>query len=379
MAKKKVVYAKGIDGAIKAAREHLGKRPLFVPPSRRFIPMRHQAFAELLGGKANPGLPTGCFIEVVGNAHAGKTSVTFALINAVINQTKEKIHRIQTDEGVEMVSPPHRVLFMDFEHALDLNYLQGATNGVEVLQTNLEGTKLLNKKTANVWVHQPMTLEEGCDLMLAMIASQEFGLIICDSIAAMLSKEESEKSMGDNTMGKQARAIGMFFRKSTGMVSKYGVTVVLINQWREKIGVVFGDPRTTPGGRATEFYDAIKLDISGQKKTPWFENGKTVKIKSMKNKISGIKTECIYHLEAGTGISAEIELMEMAVAANIITNTGKKRPVKLKTKNGEKKWPTAYAFLDYLRDNPKAFETIKNKCASRGITSTTSLQSEDGW
>ena len=195
----------------------------------------------------------------------------------------------------------------------------------------------------------------------------------------MLSKEEDEKSMGASTVGKQARAIGMFFRKSTGMISKYGVSVVLINQWREKIGVVFGDPRTTPGGRAAEFYDAIKLDIGGQKKTPWFNSGKTVKIKSLKNKISGVKGECFYHLEAGTGLSAEVELLEMAVAANIITNTSKKRPVKMKTKQGIKSWPTAYAFLDYLRTHPKAFETIKNKCHSKGITSTTALQSDDGW
>ena len=378
MAKKKVQYVKGMDGALKAARAQLGK-PLFVASNRRSIPMRHQALGELLSGPQNPGLPTGCFIEIVGQPHAGKTSLTFACIDAVVNQTDEKIHRVQNEEGIEIISPPKRVLFMDFEHAIDLNYLSNAGRNIEILQTDDAG-KALNSDTANVFVHQPMTLEEGCDIMLHMIGSQEFGLIICDSIASMLSQEEQEKSMGENTMGKQARAVGMFLRKSTGMVSKHNVTVLLINQWRDKIGMVFGDPRTTPGGKAPAFYDSIKIDVSGPQKTTWFDDGKTVKIKTMKNKITGTKGECLYHLQTGKGISAAVEIAEMAMAAGIITNTGKKRPVKMKTKKGEKKWSNMGQFLHYLETNDKAFDILLRACKRKGVLSSKNLQADDsGW
>jgi len=373
-----VSYQKGLKAAFAEARKQV-KQPLFVASSRRAIPMRHRALGELFMGTATPGLPTGCFIEIVGQMHAGKTSVTFAMIDAVVNQQRtEKTHRIQTSEGVERIVPPNKVLFMDFEQAIDLNYLSNAGRNIEILETDDQG-RPCNIESANVFVHQPMTLEEGCDIMLHMIASQEFGLVIMDSIAAMLSKEEADKSMSENTMGKQARAIGMFLRKSAPMVNKYGVTVVLINQWRDKIGVSFGDPRTTPGGKAPGYYDAIKLDIMGPNKTPWFEEGKTVKIKSMKNKITGKKGEVLYHLETGFGISAEVELTEMAMAAGLITNTSHKRAVRLKVKNGTKDYPNMRAWIDALRSNEKLFGTVASYCAKRGITSANNIKTDGNW
>lgn len=379
MAKKQSVkYKVGIEAAIAEARKQINK-PLFVASNRRSIPMRHRALGELFAGIDNPGLPTGCFIEIVGQPHAGKTSLTFAMIDSVINQpTDEKIHRIQTETGVEHITPPTKVLFMDFEHAVDLNYLSKAGRNVVVLETDEDG-RPTNLEEANVFVHQPMTLEEGCDIMLHMIASQEIGLVIADSIAAMLSKEEADKSMSENTVGKQARAIGMFLRKSAPMVNKYGVTVALINQWREKIGVFFGDPRTTPGGKAPAFYDAIRCDVSGSHKTPWFADGKTVKIKTLKNKITGSKGEVLYHLETGFGISCEVELTEMAQAAGLIRNTSHKRPVKLKTRKGEKTYPNMQAWISELRTKENLFNAVLKACIAKGVTSSKSVQSESNW
>lgn len=374
---KKVSYKKGLSEAIKAAQSQV-KRPLFVASNRRSIPMRHQALGELFSGPEKPGLPTGCFIEIVGQPHAGKTSLTFALIDAVINQDDDPIHRIQTDNGVEHVPPPKRVLFIDFEQAVDLGYLANAGRNVVLAETDDNG-KLTNMNDANVFVHQPITLEEGCDLMLHMIQSQEFGLVVMDSIAAMLSQEEAEKSMSANTVGKQARAIGMFLRKSAPFVNKYGVTVALINQWREKVGVSFGDPRTTPGGKAPGFYDAIKIDVMGPKTTPWFANGKTVKIKTMKNKVTGKLGEVLYHLETGHGISAEVELTEMAIAAGLVSFTSYKRPVKLRTKSGERKFKNVAEWIEYLRTHPKSFDQILRACQRKGIMSNKNISESDSW
>lgn len=374
-----VKYQTGLEEAIAAAKKQISQ-PLFIAPRRRSIPMRYRALGELLSGENNPGLPTGCILEIVGQAHAGKTSLTFALIDAVINQPRgEKIHAVQTKKGIEWIEPPNKVLFLDFEHAIDLTYLHGAARNVEILATDDNGNPL-NLDTANVFVHQPLTLEEGCDLALHMVASQEFGLVVMDSIAAMLSKEEAEKSMSENTVGKQARSIGMMLRKSAGMLNKYGVVLVLINQWRDKIGMAFGDPRTTPGGKAPAFYDAIRLDVMGPQKTPWFSDGKTVKIKCFKNKVTGRKGEVIYHLQTGHGLSAEVELTDMATAAGLITNTSHKRPVKLKTRGGNvKSYPNMSEWIESLRRNPKLFDAVLKGCERKGIKSSRSIESQGGW
>lgn len=378
MAKKPVTYKPGLTAAIEAAKNQV-HRPLFQPSIRRSIPMRHQALGALFSGPQKPGLPTGCFIEIIGQPHAGKTSLTFALIDAVINQPDDPVHRIQTEKGIEWVVPPKRVLYLDYEHALDLEYLRKSGRNVRVLETDDDGTPR-NLDTANVFVHQPMTLEEGCDLQLHMIASREFGLIINDSIAVMLSKEEADKSMSEMTVGKQARAVGAFLRKSAPMVSKHQCTVVLINQWRDKIGVAFGDPRTTPGGKAPAFYDSIRCDVSGSHRTPWFADGKLVRVKTLKNKITGSKGEVVYHLETGHGISAEVELTEMALVAGVIKYHSHKRPVTLQLKaNRTKSYPNMAAWIDALRTNERLFDAVLRQCHKRGILSAKSVAGDSGW
>jgi recombination protein RecA len=207
--------------------------------------------------------------------------------------------------------------------------------------------------------------------MLHMIASGEFGLVINDSIAAMLGEEEREKSMGEKTMGLQAKAIGAFLRKSAHMVRRYGATVVLINQWRDKIGVSFGDPRTSPGGRAPAFWDAIRLDVFGAKKTPWFDIGKTCVIKAMKNKVTGIDgVTCEYHIGQGVGLSSEVELTQRCIAAGFIQwPGGLGRPVAFKQSGkGDKKFTSMRTWLVYLRENPEVAAAVSRKCDAAGTT-----------
>jgi len=337
--------------------------------TRRSIPMRHRELGILLAGEQNPGLPTGGFIEVKGENHSGKTTLAFACADAVINQPPGTKHRISTDEGIEVINAPRRVLYMDFEHALDIGYATSAIRNSVVAQTNDKG-KLLNGRDANLFIHQPDTLEEGGDLTLHMIASGEFGLVVMDSVAAMLGQEEADKSMSENTMGLQSKAIGKFLRKSAHMVRKYGVTVILVNQWRDKIGKSFGDPRTSPGGKATAYYDSIVLDVMGSHTTPWFEHGKVCKIKSMKNKITGIKVAVAEgHIGRGVGISAEVELTQRCLAAGGILEWkgGLGRPVFL-TPLKRRKFESMKDWLAVLRKNDKLFDQLSARCDKAGVT-----------
>lgn len=358
-----VKYERGLSPALAALAKHMGNKPLFMPPIRRNIPMQHDALGRLLGGDVTPGLPTGVFIEVLGAAGEGKSTFAMACADAVINQHPDTIHRISTDDGIEEIKAPRRVLYNDFEHVLDYAYLKSAVRNSEIAQVNDKG-KLLNAKTANIYVHQPDTVEEGGDVMLHMIASGEFGLVVVDSIAAMLGDEEKKKSMGESTMGLQARAIGKFLRKSAHMVRKYGVTVILVNQWREKIGVSFGDPRVAPGGKAPEYWDAIRLNISGGKRpSPWFANGKHCTIKSMKNKVTGLQGVIAeYEIGWGTGLSAEVELTELAIGAGLIEwRGGLGRPMKIIPMKG-RVFANVPEWLATLRANDRLFSQLKTLC-----------------
>ena len=363
--KKGVEYQWGLKAAVKAVRTQFGEKPLFMTPNRRYIPMRHAGLAHLLGGRRHPGLPTGAFLEVLGQEHSGKTSLTFAMIQAVITQPPGK-HKIHTETGVEELPVPRKVLVLDWEQTLDLDYLKSAVPEAVFLDVDEETGAIRNLSEANVLVHQPDTLDEGCDIMLHMIYSGEIGLVVGDSIAAMLTEEEKSKPMGENTMGLVARQMGKLFRKSAHVIRRYGVTVVFINQWRDKIGFVLGDPRTAPGGKASRYFDAIRLDVSGPTKTPWFPGeGKTVVVKAMKNKISGEKASCVYHLRNGWGISAEVELYESLRDRGLIKE--RSRGVEFNTPSGPRKFPSKLAMVEAMRSSPKLFNALASAAVKRGI------------
>lgn len=343
---------RGLSQALEVLRKQNPDRILFVPPVPRTIPMRHAALGQLLAGSITPGFPCGKYIEVLGEAHSGKTTLAFAFADAIINQPEGSRHPIRLDSGeVVEIDAPRRVLYLDFEHAVDLRYLQGAARNVVLAESDSKGN-VRNAKTANLWLHQPDTLEEGAEIAVQLIGSGEFGMVVIDSIPAMLPQEEKDKAMGEKTMGTHAAAMGKFFRRTTGLTARYNVSVVMINQWRDKIGVVFGDPRRSPGGKAMNYYDSIKLDVSGPKGSPWFpEGGKIANIKAMKNKVTGRLGVCSYHVGAGWGISPEVELTIGLEAAGIIKTPGPGRPVTIfPGKAHARTYKTRDEWLRFLRN-----------------------------
>lgn len=356
--------ARGLHAALKALKSHSGDRAMFMPPSRSYVPMRYAALGRLLSGDRHPGLPTGVFIEIVGGEFAGKTTLAFALIDAIINQP-DREHKIRTDHGVEVIKAPKRVLYLDFEYALDPEYMESAIPGLVLAQTNASG-KVTNATEANVFVHQPETLEEGGDVLITMTKSAEFGLAVIDSVPAMLAIEEQGKSMAQNTMGVQARAMGKFFRKTVGLVASMGITVLIINQWRDKIGVVFGDPRTSPGGKAIRYFISHKLDVSGPRRSSWFPDGKIVNIKALKNKVTGLAQNTVsYHAGNGWGLSAEAEMSELAIACGVLQQKGQKMSL-MRGKEVYKQYPSPEDWLTALRKNEKLFEAVRVQCEKRG-------------
>lgn len=343
---------RGLAGALEVLRKQNPDRVLFVKPIPRVIPMRHAALGSLLSGPITPGLPCGKYIELLGEAHSGKTTLLYAMIDAVINQPMGTKHPIRLDSGkIVEVEAPKKVLALDFEHAWDISYMQSAIRNMVLADADPETGEIRNPDEANVWLHQPDTLEEGIEVAVQLIGSGEFGLCGIDSVPAMLPQEEKEKAMGESTVGKHAAAMGKFFRRTAGLTSRYNVSVVMVNQWRDKIGVVFGDPRRRPGGRAMEYFDSIKIDVSGPKGSPWFpEGGKVANIKTMKNKVTGKLGSCAYHVGAGWGLSPEVELTEGLIAGEFVKSTGPGRPVTIfPGKPGQRTFKTRDEWLRFLR------------------------------
>lgn len=356
---------------LKSLRKQLNK-PLFVPPTRRIIPMRHRSLGAMISGEATPGLPSGAYIEILGQAHSGKTSLTFAFMDAIINQAEGATHPVLTPDGIVQRPVPRKVLFIDSEQAVDIAYLSRAVTNARILEVDSTG-KMVNADDANVWVHQPDTLEEAGDMLIQLVATGEFGLVVVDSVAAMLPEHERAKSMSERTVGELARAMSKFFRVTAPIVRKYGLVVALVNQWRDKIGVAFGDPRTAPGGKASTFYDSIKLDVSGPHRSSFFTSGKVVRVKAMKNKITGHKTSCEYELETGWGISAEVEALRVAGLAGVVKFSGMGRAVYAKATSGKKEWVRKWAtFEDYMnaaRSRPEIVARLWRAAERQGITS----------
>jgi len=361
----------GLAAALTALRDKLPGRVMFVPPASRVIPMRHRALGALLAGPENPGLPCGKFIEILGEAHSGKTTLAFAMADAVINQPPGSRHEIRDPSGkVIEVDAPRRVLYLDFEHSLNMKYLRDGIRNAVLADVD-EGGVVANADAANLWVHQPATLEEGAEIAVQLIGSGEFGMIVIDSIPAMLPKEEAEKTMEESTVGKHAAAMGKFFRRTTGLTSRFNVVVVLINQWRDKIGVVFGDPRRSPGGKAMTYYDSLKIDVSGPKNSPWFpQGGKMANIKVMKNKVTGKLGTVSYHLGAGWGISPEVELTEMMQAAGLLNSTGPNRPVVVFPNSpNRRQFESRDAWLRHLRNgSDRQWQSLTNQCVKKGVS-----------
>jgi len=213
----------------------------------------------------------------------------------------------------------------------------------------------LGVDTENLLVSQPDTGEQALEIADALVRSGAIDVLVVDSVAALVPKAEIEGEMGDSHVGLQARLMSQALRKLTGVISRTRCVAIFINQLREKIGVMFGNPETTPGGRALRFYASVRLDIRriGSVKSGNEEIGSRVRVKVVKNKVAPPFRQAEFDIIFGEGIAHYNELIDLAVAYNIIQKSGSWYAW------GEAKLGQGVqAVRAYLQENPEAYEKI---------------------
>ena len=268
------------------------------------------------------GFPRGRITEIYGPESSGKTTVC---LHVVANAQKLG----------------GTAAFIDAEHALDTDY--AAKLGVDV-------EKLL--------VSQPDTGEQALEICEILVRSGAVDVIVVDSVAALVPKAEIEGEMGDSHVGLQARLMSQALRKLTGAIARSNCSVVFINQLREKIGVMFGNPETTTGGKALKFYASLRLDIRriGPVKEKEDVIGSHVRVKVVKNKVAPPFKQASFDILYGEGISREGEIIDLGVEANIVDKAGAWYSYN-GTKIGQGKDNTR----EFLRNNPALGREIENK------------------
>ena len=268
------------------------------------------------------GYPKGRIIEIFGPESSGKTTLA---IHAIAEAQKQG--------GI--------AAFIDAEHAFDRFY--AANLGVDVDQ---------------LLISQPDNGEQALQIADQLISSAAVDIIVIDSVAALTPKAEIEGDMGDNKVGLQARLMSQALRKLTSTISKTNTTCIFINQLREKIGVMFGNPETTTGGNALKFYASVRIDV--RPSTPIKDGdeviGKLTKIKIVKNKVAPPFRKCEFDIMFGTGISKYGEILDIAVDKNIVKKAG------AWFSYGDSKLAQGReACLALLKDNPELCEEIEAK------------------
>jgi len=266
------------------------------------------------------GIPKGRITEIFGPEASGKTTLALHVIR-----------ESQKNGG--------NCVFIDAEHALNSQY-------AESIGVKLEDTLL----------SQPDTGEQALEICETLVRSNAIDVVVIDSVAALVPRVEIEGGMGDSHVGLQARLMSQALRKLTACVSKSNTSVVFINQIREKVGIMFGNPEVTPGGRALKFYTSVRLDIRriGAIKDGDINVGNRVRVKVVKNKCAAPFRQTEFDLMFGEGISYEGDLLDLAVESNVVDKSGA--------------W---YAFNDekigqgrenakiYLKENPDAIKLIE--------------------
>jgi recombination protein RecA len=286
------------------------------------------------------GLPKGRVIEVFGPESSGKTTVA---LHAIASAQKQG--------GI--------CAFIDAEHALDPEYAKALGVDIDALL-----------------VSQPDTGEQALEITDMLIRSGAISLIVIDSVAALVPRAEIEGEMGDSHMGLQARLMSQALRKITGALSQTGTTALFINQLREKIGVMFGSPETTTGGRALKFYASVRLDV---RRIESLKDGADVvgnrtRVKVVKNKVAPPFKQAEFDIVYGEGISREGSLIDMGVEHGIIRKAGA-----WYTYNGDQLGQGKENARAFLRDNPDLALEIEDKIKSTlgvGIAAATQPDSD---
>src|SRR5450432_3407693 len=265
------------------------------------------------------GFPRGRINEIFGPESSGKTTIALQVI-------------------AEAQKVGGMAAFIDVEHALDPAYARKL--GVDV---------------DNLLVSQPDYGEQALEITAALVASGSIDVLVVDSVAALVPKAELDGEMGDSHMGLQARLMSQALRKLTGVVSKSRTCLIFINQIREKIGVMFGSPETTTGGRALKFYSSVRADI---RRIAAIKDGEVVvgnrtKVKIVKNKVAPPFREAEFDIIYGEGISREGDLIDLGVAQNIVEKSGSWYSYK-----GERIGQGRENARQFLKDNPEVFKKL---------------------
>ena len=268
------------------------------------------------------GVPRGRIIEIFGPESSGKTTLALHIIAEAQKMNGE-------------------AAFIDAEHALDPVY-----------------AKHLGVDIDNLIVSQPDTGEQALEITESLVRSGALDVIVVDSVAALVPKAEIDGDMGDSHMGLQARLMSQALRKLAGAINKSKTVIIFINQLREKIGVMFGNPETTTGGRALKFYASVRLDI--RKIENIKQDGEIVgnraRVKVVKNKVAPPFREAEFDIVYGKGISKEGNILDMAVNLDIIEKSGS-----WFSYNGEKIGQGRENVKQYLHNNPEVMEEVEKK------------------
>ena len=265
------------------------------------------------------GIPRGRVIEIFGPESSGKTTLA--------------LHIVAEDQKQDQTCA-----FIDAEHALDAEYAENL--GVDI---------------DNLILSQPDTGEQGLDIAESLVRSGAVDLIVIDSVAALVPRAEIEGEMGDSHVGLQARLMSQALRRLTGVIAKSNTTVIFINQLREKVGVMFGSPETTPGGRALKFYSSVRLDIRRAKTITQGDDsiGSRTRVKVVKNKVAPPFKVVEFDIMYGKGISKSGVLLDTAVDLNIVDKAGSWFSYK-----DEKLGQGRENVKDYLEANPEIMAQI---------------------